>query len=97
MENYLFENSSNFLYIYISDGSFRVSIFSVAMTRQDCCAFSVICWYARYFMREEGCPQSARPSGKMRCCCQISTAENYNVFDAKLTQQNQMKKTIIIV
>ncbi len=56
-------------------------------------AFSVICRYARDFMLEVSCPRSARPSGKMCCCCQISTAENYIVFDAKLTQ---WKKTIFI-
>ncbi len=59
---------------------------SVSMTRQDCSAFSVIFWYTRDFMVEVSCPRSARPSGK------ISIAEKYNVFGAKLTRQNHMKK-----
>ncbi len=45
---------------------------SVAMTHQDCSAFSLVCSHAADFMREVSCLQSARPSGKMRCCCQIS-------------------------
>ncbi len=66
---------------------------SVAMSCQDCSTFSVFSWYAADFMREVSCPRSARPSGKMHCCCQISIAENYIVFDAKLTRLNHMKKT----
>ncbi len=67
------------------------------MTPQDCSTFSVICWPARDFMSEVSCPRSTRPSGKMRCCCQISIAENYIVFDAKLTPRNHMKKKLITV
>ncbi len=66
------------------------------MTRQVCSAFSVICWSAADFMSEVSCPRSTRPSGKMRCCCQISIAENYIVFDAKITPRNHMKKQNII-
>ncbi len=47
-------------------------------------------------MSEVSCPRSTRPSGKMRCCCQISIAENYIVFDAKITPRNHMKKQNII-
>ncbi len=32
----------------------------------------------------------------MRCCCQISITENYIVFDAKLTQLNQMKNMVTV-
>ncbi len=57
----------------------------------------MFCWYVRDFMREVSCPRSARPSGKMSCCCQLSIAENYIVFDVKLTRLNHMKKNIITV
>lgn len=39
----------------------------------------------------KSCLQISRPSGKMCCCCQISTNENLVVFDTKLTTPNQMK------
>lgn len=65
---------------------------SVAMTLQDWGAFTVFSWYTADLMREVSCPRSARPSGKMRCCCLISTDENYIVFDAKLTRLNHIKK-----
>ncbi len=36
-------------------------------------------------------------NGKMRCCCQISIAENHIVLNAKPTRLDQKKKHAVIV
>lgn len=61
-----------------------------ASGRAECSMFSVFYWYVADFMLDR--EALAQVEKCTSCCYQISIAENYIVFDAKLARLNHMRK-----